>query len=248
VRWLHVLRSELRKLTTTRMPWAFLVVLLAFGAINAVAVIWGTDMDGSKAFIATAADQRSLVAFAGNAMVLAGLFGAIAVAREYGHGTVVPTFLATPRRSRAVLAQLAAVGLAGAVLGLVGAAVTIVGVVLALPTTEYGFMVSAGGVMSVLAASTFAGAAGAVLGGGIGALVRNAGGAVTGIMLVLFVAPPLVVQLVNEAASWIPSTLATVLSGVTHEVGRPAALVALAIWALIPAVIALVAVQRRDLV
>jgi ABC-2 type transport system permease protein len=248
VRWLHVLRSELRKLTTTRMPWAFLVVLLAFGAINAVAVIWGTDMDGSKAFIATAADQRSLVAFAGNAMVLAGLFGAIAVAREYGHGTVVPTFLATPRRSRAVLAQLAAVGLAGAVLGLVGAAVTIVGVVLALPTTEYGFMVSAGGVMSVLAASTFAGAAGAVLGGGIGALVRNAGGAVTGIMLLLFVAPPLVVQLVNEAASWIPSTLATVLSGVTHEVGRPAALVALAIWALIPAVIALVAVQRRDLV
>lgn len=42
------------------------------------------------AFVSTAADQRSLMAFAANALMIAGLFGAIAVAREYGNGTVVP--------------------------------------------------------------------------------------------------------------------------------------------------------------
>ena len=47
---------------------------------------------------------------------------------------------------------------------------------------------------------------------------------------------------------WVPQTLATVSSGVTFEVGRPAAMVALALWAAVPAVAGLLAVQRRDVV
>ena len=100
--WLRLLRSELRKLTTTKMPWAFVSVLLGISTITAIAVIYGTDADGSKAFIATRSDQRSLLAFAANAVIGSSLFGAIAVAREYGHGTVVPMFLGAPRRQRAV--------------------------------------------------------------------------------------------------------------------------------------------------
>lgn len=246
--WSRLIRAELRKLTSTRMPWAFVVVLLFISALTAVAVIYGTDMDGSKAFIATADDQRSLMAFAWNAVMGAGLFGAVAVAREYGHGTVVPTFLAAPRRHRAVLAQFSAVLLAGGLLGFLGAALTVLGVALSLTTTDYGFLVSAGGVAAVLAASAFAGAAGAVLGAGIGAIVRNTGGAVMGVVLMLMIAPPLIVQLANETSSWVPSTLANVLAGVTHEVSRPAALVGLAAWAIVPALIGLVAVQKRDVV
>jgi hypothetical protein len=230
------------------MPFAFVLVLVAIATLTGIAVVWGTDMDGSKAFVSTAADQRSLMAFAANAMMGAGLFGAIAVAREYGHNTVVPTFLATPRRSRAVLAQLVAVLIAGAVLGLLGAGLTVAAVALTLPATDYGFMVSAGGVVAVLAASSFAGAMGAVLGAGIGCLVRNTGGAVTGAVLALIIAPPLIVQLASGAASWVPQTLANVLSGVTHEVGRPAAMLGLALWALVPALAGLVAVRRRDVV
>jgi len=41
-------------------------------------------LDGSKSFVATAADQQSLMAFAFNAMLGTALFGAIAAAREYG--------------------------------------------------------------------------------------------------------------------------------------------------------------------
>ena len=135
--WSRLVQAELRKLTSTRMPWAFLAVLVAISATTATAVIFGTDMDGSKAFIATAGDQQSLMAFAANAMMIAALFGAIAVAREYGHGTVIPTFLTAPRRHRAVLAQLTAVMVGGGLLGLVGAALTGLAVTLALPMTEY---------------------------------------------------------------------------------------------------------------
>jgi len=251
----RVVRAELRKLTTTKMPWGFLAVLVAISAITASTVVWGTDADGTKGFISTAADQRSLVAFAANAMVIAGLFGAIAVAREYGHGTVIPTFLISPHRQRAVLAQLVAVGVGGAVLGLVGTALTVIGVTIALQTTEFAFMVSFGGVVSVLAAASFTGMAGAVLGAGIGMMVRNTGGAVTGAVVVLIIAPPLIVQLISGASMWIPSALAVTLSGIQPEAagvesqaGTPAALLVLAAWAAVPAVIGLLSVQRRDVV
>lgn len=188
------------------------------------------------------------MAFAFNAMIGTSLFGAIAVAREYGHKTVVPMFLTSPRRSRAVFAQLSVILLAGATLALVGQALVIAGVALALPSTEYGFMVSAGDVAQLLAATTLAGAVGAVLGAGLGAVIRNIGGAVTTAVLVLFVIPPLAAQLVTDAGSWIPPTLFAVISGVGSDVSLWAALMAITAWALVPAAAGLVAVQRRDVV
>jgi hypothetical protein len=246
--WLGLVRAEVRKLTSTKLPWGFLAVLALIAGLDAAVVIWGHDYDGSKTFISTAQDQQSLMAFAANAMIGTGLFGAIAVAREFGHNTVVPTFLTCPRRYRAVLAQLTAVGLAGGILGLLGQAMVTGAVAGALPTTGYSFLVSAPDVMQLLAASAWAGAAGAVLGAGLGALVRNIGGAVTAAVVLLFIVPPLAVQLVSDSASWIPDTLTRVIAGVGDQVSVLSALVALAGWAILPAGLGLVAVQRRDVV
>jgi len=246
--WLRLVRGELRKLTTTKLPWAFLAVLVVMGAITAIAVIAGTDMDGSKGFIATAADQQSLMAFGWNAMMIAGLFGAIAVSREYAHATVVAMFLTAPRRARAVLAQLTAVLLGGAVWGFTGAALTVAAVAAALPFTHYHFLVSVAAVGQVIGASTFAGAVGAVAGAGLGAVVRNMGGAVTAAVLLLMIIPPIVVQLVRQAGTWIPLTLLRVLSGVAHDVALPSAVVVLAAWAVIPAIAGLITVQKRDVI
>lgn len=246
--WLRLVRSELRKLMTTRMPWAFLAVLVLISTTTGVAVVFGTDADGTKGFIATVADQRSLMAFAANAMMIAGLFGAIAVAREYGHGTVVPTFLISPRRHRTVLADLSAVLIGGAVLGLVGAALTILAGAISIALIDRPFLLTAGDAARLLAASAFAGGMGAILGAGLGAIVRNTGGAVTAAVLVLLIVPPVAVQLSTDAASWVPNTLANVVSGVGDDPDLLAAVTTLLIWGLVPAVIGLVTVQRRDVV
>jgi ABC-2 type transport system permease protein len=246
--WNNLTRSEIRKLTTTRMPLAFVAVLVALAALNGFAVAAGTDMDGSKGFISTGADQQSLMAFAANAFMIAGLFGAIAAAREYAHNTVIATYLAAPHRPKALSAQLAAVGLGGAILGLLGASFTVVAVAASLPLTDYGLEVTVGGLFQVLAASTWAGACGAVLGAGIGTIVRNTGGAVTGAVLVLMIAPPLIIQLANDAATWVPNALANVASGVTDDTSVAAAATAMVLWAIIPALIALGVIQRRDVV
>jgi hypothetical protein len=245
---INLVRSELRKLTTTRMPLAFGIVLVSLAVINGVAVALGTDMDGSKTFISTGADQQSLMAFAANSLMIAGLFGAIAAAREYANNTVIATYLNTPNRPRALRAQLAAIGMGGAVLGLAGAGFTVIAVAASLPLTDHGFLVSAGGVTQVLAASTWAGAAGAVLGAGVGTVVRNTGGAVTGAVLILVIAPPVVVQLASGAAPWVPSTLANVASGVATDTTTVAATIAIGLWALVPALAGRWSVQHRDVV
>jgi ABC-2 type transport system permease protein len=244
----QLVRSEIRRLTTTRMPLAFLAVLGVMAALNAAVVAWGADADGTQTFLSTALDQKSLIAFSANSIMIAGLFGATAAARGYGHGTVVHVFLATPRRLRALLAQFTAVALGGAVLGLAGVAMTAGAVAAVLPTTEYGFLISTGDMIRLLAASSFAGTAGALLGAGIGALVRNTGGAVTGAVVMLVIAPPLIVQIASGAGNWIPPTLANVVSGVSHEVTALAAITALICWAAVPATIGLVSTLRRDVV
>jgi ABC-2 type transport system permease protein len=71
---------------------------------------------------------------------------------------------------------------------------------------------------------------------------------VTLAVFTFMVAPPLVVQLANDTASWMPANLADVISGTVDDVSLPAALAALAVWALVPAVIGLISVQRRDVV
>ena len=80
--WKRLLAAESLKLTSTRMPLGFVVVFVALSALNAAVVVFGTDADGSKTFISTAEDQLSLVAFAANAFIILGLFGAIAVAAQ----------------------------------------------------------------------------------------------------------------------------------------------------------------------
>ena len=67
-------------------------------------------------------------------------------------------------------------------------------------------------------------------------------------VLVLFMIPPLAVQLFSDAASRITPALNAVIPGVSNDVSPLAALVALVTWALVPAAVGLLAVQRRDVV
>jgi hypothetical protein len=56
------------------------------------------------------------------------------------------------------------------------------------------------------------------------------------------------VQLASASAQWIPDTLVPTLAGLGGGLSVPAALAALAAWAVLPALAGIVAVQRRDIV
>lgn len=248
MRWLRLVRAEIRKLTTTKLLGGFAGAAAVLGGFVLLAIVIGTEAEGVAGFVDTAEAQASLLSFGANALTLTGLFGAVAAAREYSHGTVVPMFLVGPRRSRTMLAKLVAVGLAGAVLGALGAVVTVGAGAIGLPLVDFELLLTGGTIARLVAGATLAGLVGAVLGVGVGALLRNTGGAVTVIVVVLLIAPSLLGQLVSEIARWIPNTLINVVSGVADDPGLFAATVALAAWGLIPAAAGMVSVNERDVI
>lgn len=72
--------------------------------------------------LVTTDDQRGLLGVGSLAGVFSALAGIMLVTSEYRYGTIRPTFLFTPKRSRVLGAKVGAGLLAGAVFGIGGAA------------------------------------------------------------------------------------------------------------------------------
>lgn len=244
---IKLIHSEILKVRTTILPWSFLAVILLISILNAAGVIWGTDMDGSKTFVSTAIDQQSLISFAINSMMLAGLFGAIAIARDYGSSSIIPTFLVSPKRKKTIISQVLAMAIAGAMVGLLGVLLVTVAVVISLTTTDFSFMVPAVDFAQVVATSMTLGAAGAMIGAGFGAITRNVGAAVSGIVVIFVFAPGLITQLISSSQNWMPGALANTLSGVESASSIVGAIVATCVWVAIPIIGWFMVVGRRDL-
>jgi ABC-2 type transport system permease protein len=114
-----------------------------------------------------------LVVAQGPLVVFALILGVLAMTGEFRHGTATPTFLVTPDRGRVVAAKVVANALAGALLAAVSAAVVLAvtlpwlrvrGVDLAILDADAGARLLGLVAMAALHA---------VLGVGLGALVRN---------------------------------------------------------------------------
>ncbi len=115
------------------------------------------------------------------------ILGIIAITGEFRHQTVTPTFLATPRRGRVVVAKLVTYALAGVGYGLL---VLAFAVALALPwlaAKDIDISLTANGLPGSMAGTVAGVAVYAVLGVGVGALVRNQIAAVVGSLVYLFV-------------------------------------------------------------
>jgi ABC-2 type transport system permease protein len=168
----RLVRAELRKLWTTRTARVLLALTAAGTAALAVLVLALTGRPGQPALGDDALAQ--LVAAPNGPLTLAALvLGILGMAGEFRHGTATSTFLVTPVRGRVVAAKLVAAAVAGLAIALVAVAVVLA---IALP------WLPAKGVEVGLADPDLAGrAAGlaaavalsAVLGTGLGALLRN---------------------------------------------------------------------------
>ena len=117
---LPMIRCEFRKLRTVRSPW----LLLAAGPVLVVAGITGLVQSGGD--VHDPAVQSRALSHVALAALFTLIFGILAVAGEYRHGTVTDTFLSFPDRGRVVAAKVAAYGFVGAVAGLVSSAVALV--------------------------------------------------------------------------------------------------------------------------
>ena len=182
------LRAELLKIRSTRTTAG--VMLGMIGIILLFSLLTGL-LTKAPHLVATG-DQRDLLGVGDFAAVFAALAGIMAVTSEYRYGTIRPTFLFTPRRTRVLGAKVAAGVLAGAVFGLVGVVLGFATGYACLAGRGIDFALD-GRQVALLVLSTIAGAAlWGGIGVGVGAVVRNQVAALIGLLAWGFVAENLI--------------------------------------------------------
>jgi ABC-2 type transport system permease protein len=193
------IRTEFRKLATVRSPW----LLLAAGPATVVAGIMGLVSAGGN--VHDPAVQGRAMAHVGLAAVFTLIFGILAVAGEYRHGTIADTFLSFPGRGRVIAAKLAVYGLAGAAAGLVSSAAALAATAAWWAAKGGALQLSAAGTWRTLAGGVAANFAFALIGVGLGALIRNVTGAVALALAWIALIEGIAGQLIGAGlARWLP--------------------------------------------
>ena len=109
-------RAELLKVRSARTTAALLAGMVLLTLLFVILSGLLTHADG----LTSGRDQLSLFGNGGVALIFSSLAGVLLITSEYRYGTIHPTFLVTPRRSRVLSAKLTAGLLAGLAFGAVG--------------------------------------------------------------------------------------------------------------------------------
>jgi hypothetical protein len=234
------IRGELIKLRTTRTALGF--------AGAAVLLVLATVLIGSLAgHPRTLPDKRGVINFGNTLSAVLLLFGVVGAAAEYRHRTLAPALLIAPDRGKLTFARMLAYGVAA----------LCIGILMLIVAFGLGIPLLAGQSGPSLGGSDYlrAGAGGlieavlcAILGVGIGVLVRNQVAAVVGSLCWFFIVEPLIPLLSDDASRYTIGSAAGNLGGAMndHPLAFVPALLVLAAWAAIFLAAGVLVDRRRD--
>ncbi|MCP2167271.1 ABC transporter permease subunit [Goodfellowiella coeruleoviolacea] len=186
----------------------------------------------------------------------AGSVGALTVVGEYATGLIRTTLTAVPARHRVVAAKVAVVAAVMLTLGAVVTAASFGASQAILSGRQIGVSLTDPGVLRVLAADALLAPVAALVGMGLGALLRHTAAAVVAVCGVLVVVPsflkPTVHQWANDLYATLPLYVWRNCLSQTHPRDSPAlptvtgSWVVFALWPLVAALLTLIVVTRRD--
>jgi ABC-2 type transport system permease protein len=237
------LRSEFLKQRSTQTA---LFLFLAMVGLVALAVAMHVLALG-KTQLATNAHQLEVFQIGTRAgMLFAALAGALAITSEIRFGTIRPTFLVEPRRGRVLTGKVAVSALTGLVYGLLAeglmaafAAVgfSIRGIPNELTGSDY---------TRILVGGAAAAALWAILGVGVGALVRNQVATLVGLCAWMFLVESVSEGFVPGAAKLMPGGAGLSLAGNEHKLSIGIAALLLVVYAAAAGAAGWIATLRRD--
>lgn len=177
------LRTEYRKLVTTRLWWILLLAMALYMAFLSAVMAWGVT---SGSGMAGAGEGSEDLALPPDAVVRAVytiavtfgyvfplVVGALSVASEFRHQTITPTLLAEPRRSVVVGSKLVSGGAVGLLFGVVGTVASVGAGALVLVALDKPTFLDQASTWQTIALSAAALALWAVVGVGFGAVLPN---------------------------------------------------------------------------
>jgi ABC-2 type transport system permease protein len=212
-------RAELVKIRSTRTTLGIVLGMLALILLFSLL----SGLLTKPASLGRAEDQSGLLSVGSLAGVFSALAGVMLVTSEYRFGTIRPTFLFTPRRSRVIAAKLAAGLLAGIAFGVVGEALGFAIGYATLAGRGIDYALNADQT-TLLLLGTLAGVAlWGALGVGIGTIVRNQVGAIISVLAWGFVVENLLFAFVPSVGRFAPAHASDALIGLTTKHLLPAA-------------------------
>lgn len=238
------LLAELRKMRSTRTNLGLLAGMVALILLTVVltgVITRASELTGHD-------NQHGLLSAGTGGALFAALIGVMAITSEFRHGTIRPTFVVTPHRTRVLAAKVIASLLMGTLFGLAAitlsfgigyAVLAIRGIPLELETNHVMWLFIGTPVMT---------AAWAAIGVGLGAVVRNQVLAVIGLIVWAMIIDNLLVNLVPRIGGYTPvgSSAALVADPADYVLSAPAGALVLVAYVLALVAAGVVLVARRD--
>lgn len=245
----RLVRAELLKQRTTRTS---LVLLVSMAGLTLLLILIHV-FSLSSAHLSQADGQLKVVGWGTiTGALFAALLGAMSITGEIRHGTIRPTFLATPKRERVIAAKLLATALTGIGVGLLAEALAAGIAAAGLAIRGISIQLSAGDYLQLLAGGAAAAAFFAAIGVGVGALVRQQVGAVAGLVIWLILIETTLIGNVPSAGKFAPGAAAGALAGAIQTqsasklVAPAVGVLLLVLYAAIAATAGTVLTNRRD--
>jgi ABC-2 type transport system permease protein len=239
------IRAELLKIRTTRTTIALILGMMALIFVFTLL----TGLLSHPSGLASREDQRELLSVGSFAGVFSALAGVLLVTSEFRFGTIRPTFLFNPVRSRVLAAKVAAGALAGLAFGVLGEVIAWAVGFAILEGRGITVVLSSGDVL-LLTLGGFAGVAlfGAI-GAGLGAVIHNQVGAIVALLAWGFVVDNLLFALVPSVGRFTPGSASNALMGlrVHHLISPGAGGITLIAWAGALAVVGIALSVRQDI-
>lgn len=196
-------RAEWIKLRTTRANIVLLLLALLVPVLLTVLVAGTAPLDSLPDD--TPANRFSLaLAGAGIGDTLLGVLGVLVIGSEYRHNTVRVTFAAVPRRLRVHGAKIITVAAVGLVVGIVAVASSYLAGSAILGARGYGVSVSNAGVPRALVGAVVLAVLQALVGLGVGTIIRATAGAITLLVVYPVVVEALLVNFVPSVGKYLP--------------------------------------------
>ena len=243
-------RSELFKQRTTRTA----PILLASMVGVALLVVSLHVFTLNAADLSQATNQPKVFGWGTTIGALfAALAGAIGITAEFRHGTIRPTMLANPDRTRVIAAKAGAAAVAGLVIGLLAAALVAVIGSVGLAARGIPVTLGAGDFAQMIVGGGAGAAVWAILGTGIGALLHNQITAVAGLCVWLLLIENILIGNVPSAAKYAPGASGGALAGLIPNAGTTTLLaptlgaLLLVIYAAVATGTGILAIERRDI-
>lgn len=238
------IRAELLKVRSTRttigLVLAMIVLILLFTVLSGLA--------SNSRGLSGRTHQLDLLNIGNLAGAFSAMAGVLLVTSEYRYGTIRPTVLFTPARSRLLAAKLVAATLTGVAFGVLGGGLGWAIGYAILKSRGIPFVLTSGDI-ELLALGALSGVAtwGAI-GAGVGAIIRNQVGGIVTLLVWGFVVDNLLYGLVPSVGRFTPTRAQDALIGIrmAHLLSPGVGALVLLAWIALLATIGLALNAKRN--